>query len=306
MAESQLTLDGIEPTIAPPLRGKQQIPCEACGKIVARKPSEIGEHVFCSGQCYATSRPERGGKLHVTCLNCGTDMLRWRCHVKQRNFCSPTCRDSHGRIEVKCWWPTCDKMLKTRKSLHKGYEVYKTQLSRRSYYVRYPLCPEHIEHAVSVLGADVRFNAMWKIVAYPELPRSSRGISRAMRFVIWTLSGECCAACRGHIEFNAPRGSWHIDHRIPVMSGGQTVVSNLQALCRECHNVKSHPEKSISAQRRHAGQKLGRWLTHREKDDRLNRVEQELVALKTSTRELQAAFLALMCMLAASSRRRDV
>lgn len=305
MVETQLVLDGMTATRSRvPMRARQLHECAACQKPVWRTPSQLGKRAFCSPQCYDTMRVAmagqanqawRGGKVKLSCAECGADVLRFKSQVKSRVFCGKECADRHGLVDVACWWPKCGKALSARVISSgrgkEGYAVYKTNLTSRGYYVRYPLCQKHVDHAIAVMGPATRFNSIWKILAQPEQPRASRGISRTMRFVIWTLADGACEMCRQTLEFES---KWQIDHRVPVQDGGKTVISNLRPLCIPCHNVKSAPEKARSAERRHAGKKIGRWLTHHEKDERTARLEQDVDELKKAV---------LMLFMLLSSRR---
>lgn len=285
MVETQLALDGMSvvPRRRALARPKQPYLCATCEKPTWRAPSQLrGVRVFCSDACYRVAPRSRDGKVTIPCATCGADVVKFKSHVHPLTFCDKACSNAYKWVDVTCWWPNCNKRLNVRPSSggKSGYAVYKTSFGRGSYHVRAPLCQEHVDHAIEVLGPKTRLGAIQQVIAHPEKPRSSRGVSKSLRFVVWTISNGCCEDCRCALDFNAPRGTWQVDHKVPVQSGGLTVISNLQALCNTCHNHKTRPEKTISAHRRHAGQKLGRWLTHREKDERMMRMEGEIAELK--------------------------
>lgn len=42
----------------------------------------------------------------------------------------------------------------------------------------------------------------------------------------------------------------HFDHIREVYKGGKSVINNLQALCANCHNIKTHNEKLKKVEKR--------------------------------------------------------
>lgn len=48
-----------------------------------------------------------------------------------------------------------------------------------------------------------------------------------------------CATCRKLLDMRYT----HIDHVKEVYKGGTSSISNLQALCANCHNIKTHEDK---------------------------------------------------------------
>ena len=57
-----------------------------------------------------------------------------------------------------------------------------------------------------------------------------------------------CAMCRKPLDMRAT----HFDHIKEVYKGGKSTVSNLQALCANCHNIKTHKEKLKKTERKKA------------------------------------------------------
>ena len=47
-----------------------------------------------------------------------------------------------------------------------------------------------------------------------------------------------CNHCKSLLNF-----TYEIDHIIPLFKGGNNEINNLQALCRNCHGIKTHSEK---------------------------------------------------------------
>jgi 5-methylcytosine-specific restriction endonuclease McrA len=61
-----------------------------------------------------------------------------------------------------------------------------------------------------------------------------RGFNRAERAVLGLLAGWRCEICGRDLE-----QGWHADHAIAHARGGDTDVSNGQALCAACNLAKS-------------------------------------------------------------------
>ncbi len=52
---------------------------------------------------------------------------------------------------------------------------------------------------------------------------------------IWERANGHCEACNRKLY----PGDIHYDHRIPIASGGQSILDNGTLLCRSCHGVKT-------------------------------------------------------------------
>lgn len=86
-----------------------------------------------------------------------------------------------------------------------------------------------------------------------------------------------------------------MDHRHPVFKGGVTSLSNLQILCRACHDIKSSAEKAEASRLRHAGQSRGHgtqgWLTHADKDRIIGTLREEIAILRGRVIDLEHVVL---------------
>lgn len=91
---------------------KKAIPCEQCGEIVYRFPSQVKRHVFCGRKCCGEwnwargnvnlapprygmfNNQYRGGKVKVQCGQCGKEIERYPSRVARGTtlFCSLSCR----------------------------------------------------------------------------------------------------------------------------------------------------------------------------------------------------------------------
>jgi len=65
---------------------------------------------------------------------------------------------------------------------------------------------------------------------------SRRGFNQTEKAEIWDKQEGKCARCREQLL----RRATHYDHIIPWEKGGETNVKNGQALCANCHSIKSH------------------------------------------------------------------
>lgn len=81
----------------------------------------------------------------------------------------------------------------------------------------------------------------------PPLRRQAprRTIPRYVSNVIAFRQRHACAACGEHLCH------WHVDHVRPVADGGSDDITNLQALCPNCHDNKTRVEHSSRMARKH-------------------------------------------------------
>jgi 5-methylcytosine-specific restriction endonuclease McrA len=63
-----------------------------------------------------------------------------------------------------------------------------------------------------------------------------------LRQDIWARDGGCCAGpyCAGAPPI--PLDQAHIDHIVPLASGGGNALDNLRLLCRRCHVLRAGKE----------------------------------------------------------------
>ena len=70
------------------------------------------------------------------------------------------------------------------------------------------------------------------------------GISQPLKKKFgWKLvkrDGSRCAHCKRHLDIKSP--DFTVDHKKPVSKGGQTVLENLQILCKPCNGAKGNRE----------------------------------------------------------------
>ena len=72
------------------------------------------------------------------------------------------------------------------------------------------------------------------------MPRrdNRRHFSKSQQKEILYQQNSCCAECGNTLDLRAT----HFDHIVPWARGGETIVSNGQALCSNCHSIKDHKE----------------------------------------------------------------
>jgi len=66
-------------------------------------------------------------------------------------------------------------------------------------------------------------------------------VKRSTEKEVLTKQKGRCAKCG--INFHVAGVLWHIDHKKPVSKGGKSNLSNLQALCPNCHAKKHQKER---------------------------------------------------------------
>ncbi len=64
-------------------------------------------------------------------------------------------------------------------------------------------------------------------------------VSKSQKNEILARQKNKCAHCRKMLDMRAI----HFDHIKEVYRGGKSVINNLQALCTECHAIKTHNER---------------------------------------------------------------
>lgn len=70
--------------------------------------------------------------------------------------------------------------------------------------------------------------------------RPKRGpVAKSQKNEVLARQKNKCANCGNNLD---PR-STHFDHIREVYKGGKSKVSNLQALCANCHNIKTHRDR---------------------------------------------------------------
>lgn len=85
--------------------------CETCGAAVYRKPSEVGQRVFCSQGC-------RRRRQQVACVVCGILFERHDCRIETKHhICGAACREKWrgAGSEIAC--ATCGRKVWRRPSL---------------------------------------------------------------------------------------------------------------------------------------------------------------------------------------------
>lgn len=303
MAKEQSILD-LFPVEEPFVRAKHRGPpkdgadvtCHTCGLPSYRKKSKLGTKAkpkrlhpnsglwFCSRKCQHAASV----KVALTCPVCFVEFFRYPSQMDGRTpFCSPSCRNKSGLCKVGCVWPGCHETMDCRlytKTDRNGktHTVYKTSLTKTGSYSRSVLCEGHLRKLKSYLGENTRLlNGRLQIFYDPYYEYGHRASSSKMfRAIVFDRAEQRCQGCGVTQDFNAPPKTWEIDHIVPVFRGGSTSLMNSQILCKACHDIKSSPEKSEASLTRQGATRLGRWMTHREKDIVIASLREELAVLR--------------------------
>jgi len=91
----------------------------------------------------------------------------------------------------------------------------------------------HALEMFSLYNKDVkRYNEL--VAVRRKRRKRKRGTSIKIRFDVLKRDGYRCRAC-GRSPANHKGLELHVDHIKPVSQGGETKMSNLQTLCRECN-----------------------------------------------------------------------
>src|SRR3990167_7276563 len=62
-----------------------------------------------------------------------------------------------------------------------------------------------------------------------------RNFNDSERLVVFHMAGGICQMCG--VQLNL-MDKWHVDHIIPFVMGGETIIKNAQLLCMDCNLAK--------------------------------------------------------------------
>lgn len=215
-------------------------------------------------------------RRQIPCLNCGTLLWRFPSQIRPRTFCSRECASRHGRVAMTCQWHGCQETFDAHLSTHHGRTVYKIRFSKTASYSCFPYCERH---RLLLKRYGMRAYGLHRIWQQIDRDRGIRAISsKGVRLVLFDRAEGRCQSCGTALEFLAPPKTWIVDHVVPVFKGGTTEIANLQLLCKACDDIKTGREKSEVALSRWYGthDKIGRWLTHWEKDALIANLRRQL------------------------------
>ena len=86
-----------------------------------------------------------------------------------------------------------------------------------------------------LLGMELTHN----IYGNPLRKNDRQPISKSQKNEILAKQKNKCANCKKLLDMRAT----HFDHIKEVYKGGKSIIANLQALCANCHNIKTHKDK---------------------------------------------------------------
>ena len=69
-------------------------------------------------------------------------------------------------------------------------------------------------------------------------PKSKRKLSESVKKIVASNQRWTCNMCHNILD-----ASYEVDHIIPLYKGGSNDINNLQALCRNCHGMKTINDK---------------------------------------------------------------
>jgi len=73
-------------------------------------------------------------------------------------------------------------------------------------------------------------------------------VSRSQKNEILARQGNRCAKCLKDLDMRAT----HFDHIKEVYKGGKSTINNLQALCSNCHSIKTHNNNLKQVEKRNS------------------------------------------------------
>lgn len=83
----------------------------------------------------------------------------------------------------------------------------------------------------------------------PKKEKSKReSVAKSQKNEVLARQKNKCARCKKLLDMRAT----HFDHIKEVYKGGKSTVSNLQALCANCHNIKTHKDKLKQTEKKKA------------------------------------------------------
>ncbi len=91
----------------------------------------------------------------------------------------------------------------------------------------------------SILGNNKRKNIRWPV-------------SKSQKNEVFARQKNKCNRCKKLLDMRAV----HFDHIKEVYRGGKSIIDNLQALCANCHNIKTHEERLKKVERRRQPKKI--------------------------------------------------
>lgn len=77
----------------------------------------------------------------------------------------------------------------------------------------------------------------------PQKPKREP-VTKSQKNEVLAIQKNKCAKCNKQLDMRAT----HFDHIKEVYKGGKSVISNLQALCANCHSIKTNKDKLKKAE----------------------------------------------------------
>jgi 5-methylcytosine-specific restriction endonuclease McrA len=76
----------------------------------------------------------------------------------------------------------------------------------------------------------INYKKMYKTIEKKEMTKNKRNVSELTKKIVASRQKWKCLECRELLDF-----TYEVDHIKPLYKGGSNDLSNLRALCRNCH-----------------------------------------------------------------------
>lgn len=207
--------------------------CVSCGRAMWFPKSKHGKYVTCGGDCSKNMHDKHKNERAKNCQTCGSLFVPRISQLKNGvgKFCSQACnlagREALNRDEIK------------KKAQNNKKEMFKNGLI---------VFPSGENHHSWKGGKDVSYPKRLKYVA--EYKKKNKdmvriwNVNRRKRNVgklplnlinkLKALQKNKCPVCKTSLA-----NGFHVDHVVPLSTGGLNVESNIQLLCVKCNLNKS-------------------------------------------------------------------
>ena len=111
-----------------------------------------------------------------------------------------------------------------------GFIVYKNNILNK---IGFKNIINHLWFIIPIITMYLEKDSISKLLHYPN-KRTIRNISATTKKVIASNQQWHCNICKNILD-----ASYEVDHIIPLYKGGNNELYNLQALCRNCHGMKT-------------------------------------------------------------------
>ena len=120
------------------------------------------------------------------------------------------------------------------------FVLYKFKLMNINYlFYILPLVTMYLDLSKINLNSLSLLKSSYKPCSNSSLrPKSKRRLSESVKKIVASNQRWTCNMCHNILD-----ASYEVDHIIPLYKGGSNDINNLQALCRNCHGMKTINDK---------------------------------------------------------------